>query len=61
MVGEGPPGRLAMQRPDGGRLGWERTDEDGDPPRRDPPAVQVVELDAVVAEQVGLDRVAMGG
>jgi len=61
MVGECPPGLIALDGPDRGRVGGQGRHEDGDPPGRDPPPVQVGEVDAVVAKQVGLDRVAMFG
>jgi hypothetical protein len=61
MVCEGPAGVVAVERPDGGGVGGQRRDERGDAPGGEPAAVQVGEVDLVVAEQVGLDRVAVVG
>lgn len=61
MVGEGPVGGVAMDGPAGGRLGRERGDEGRDAPRAEPPPMEIVEVDVVVAEQISLDRVAMVG
>lgn len=59
MVGKRPV--RPVESAAGCRLGWKRGDEDRHPAGRDPPPVEVINVDVVVAEQVSLDRVAMGG
>lgn len=61
MVGEPPAAVGAVDGPAGRRLGRERGDERGDPTRGETSPPEIVDVDVVVAEQVGLDRRAVGG
>lgn len=56
LVGEGP---AAMEGPAGRRFRWETGDENRDPSWAEIAPVELADVDLVVAEQVGLDRVAM--
>jgi len=61
MVGEIPPDRVAVNRSGGRRFRWERCYENRDPSGGQAAAPQLGKIRPVVAEQVGLDRVAVGG
>jgi hypothetical protein len=51
----------AVEGAAGRRVGWERADEYRQPPGGETAPVEVGQIDGVVAEQIGLDRGAMGG
>src|ERR1044072_2361545 len=61
MVGEGPLGAVSVAGPGGGPIGRERGEQRGDTAGGEPAPADIVEVDVVVAEQIGLDRVAMSG
>jgi len=60
MVGESPSGGVTMDGARRSGIGWERANERGYTSGCDPPTVQVSEVDVVVAEEVRLDRFAVG-
>jgi hypothetical protein len=61
MIGERPPIRLGLHRPFRRRIRWQRGDEDPKTTRGETTTIKISEVGVVVAEQVGLDRVAVVG
>lgn len=61
LVRQGPFGFAVRQCPDRGGFGGEASDQRGGPPRAQRAAPDVEEVGAVVAGEVRLDRLAVGG